>query len=89
MTGKRRSFSNEFKAEAVEMVLNGESIAEVAELMDVNRSTLQNWVNATRGADPGPEEIPIAIAAEPKPRKEEAPQKFVRRRIHAWQRRDK
>lgn len=78
MTGKRQSFSKEFKRDAVKMVhVDGRGVTEAAEELGINRSTLQNWVNAAEPAE------------EPKPRKEEAAQKFVRRRIHAWQRRDK
>jgi transposase len=42
---KRRTFSAEFKAEAVKLVQDsGKSIAEVADDIDLTESSLRNWV---------------------------------------------
>ena len=50
---KRRSFSPEFKAEAVRLVLDeGKSIAEVAKDLDLVASALGHWVERAR-ADRG------------------------------------
>ncbi len=46
---KRRSFSPEFKAEAVRLVLNEEKpIAEVARDLDLVASALSQWVERAR-----------------------------------------
>ena len=46
MPEQRRRFSPQFKAEAVQMVLEtGKPIAEVARGLGINEGTLGNWVN--------------------------------------------
>ena len=46
---KRRSFTPEFKEEAVKMVVEStSSIASVARELGVNEQSLRNWVNAYR-----------------------------------------
>jgi len=55
MPEKRRKFSSQFKAEAVQMVLEtGKPVAEVARDLGVNDGTLGNWVAAWRDANPEP-----------------------------------
>ena len=50
---KRRSFSDEFKAGAVELVLvKGKTVAEVARNLDLTHSALGKWVEQAR-ADVG------------------------------------
>jgi len=45
----RRSFSDEFKADAVSMVLDDERrIVDVAEALGIGDGTLGNWVRQTR-----------------------------------------
>lgn len=57
MAEQRRRFSPQFKAEAVQMVIEtGKSIAEVARDLGVNDGTLGNWVNAYRRENPEPEQ---------------------------------
>jgi len=57
MSEKRRKFSPQFKAEAVQMVVEtGKPIAEVARDLGVHDGTLGNWVNAYRRANPEPNE---------------------------------
>jgi transposase len=52
---KRRKFSAQFKAEAVQMVIEtGRPIAEVARDLGVVAQTLGNWVTAWRDANPEP-----------------------------------
>ena len=56
MPEQRRKFSPQFKAEAVQMVLEtGRSIAEVARDLGIHDGTLGNWVKAWRDANPEPE----------------------------------
>jgi transposase-like protein len=46
MPEQRRKFSPQFKAEAVQMVLEtGKPIAEVARDLGIHEGTLGNWVN--------------------------------------------
>jgi transposase len=60
----RRKFTDEFKAEAIELVIaSGRPVAQVAPEIGVNEGTLGNWVRCWReehpeiGADdPGPVE---------------------------------
>jgi transposase len=56
MAPARRKFSPQFRAEAVQMVIEtGKPIAEVARDLGVNDGTLGNWVKAWRDANPEPE----------------------------------
>ena len=53
MPERRRKFSPQFKAEAVQMVVeSGKPIAEVARDLGVVAQTLGNWVKAWRDANP-------------------------------------
>jgi transposase len=53
MPEQRRRFSPQFKAEAVQMVIEtGKPIAEVARDLGVVAQTLGNWVTAWRDANP-------------------------------------
>ena len=57
MPERRRRFSPQFKAEAVQMVLEtGRSVAEVARDLGVHDGTLGNWVNVWRRAHPEPDQ---------------------------------
>jgi transposase-like protein len=57
MVEQRRRFSPQFKAEAVQMVIEtGRPIAAVARDLGIHDGTLGNWVNAYRRAHPEPEE---------------------------------
>ena len=52
---QRRKFSAQFKAEAVQLVIeSGRSAAEVARELQVNEGTLGNWVNKYRAEHPEP-----------------------------------
>lgn len=52
----RRKFSTQFKAEAVQLVVQSQkSIAEVADDLGINAGTLGNWVNKHREENPEPE----------------------------------
>jgi transposase-like protein len=56
MPEQRRKFSPQFKAEAVQMVVEtGRPIAEVARDLGVVAQTLGNWVTAWRDAHPEPD----------------------------------
>ena len=56
MPERRRKFSPQFKAEAVQLVIEtGSPIAEVARDLGVHDGTLGNWVKAWRDANPEPE----------------------------------
>jgi transposase-like protein len=57
MPEQRRRFSAQFKAEAVQMVIEtGKPIAEVARDLGIHDGTLGNWVNAYRQAHPEPDQ---------------------------------
>ena len=57
MPEQRRKFSPQFRAEAVQMVLEtGKPIAEVARDLGINDGTLGNWVNAWRRDNPEPDQ---------------------------------
>jgi transposase-like protein len=57
MPEQRRRFSPQFKAEAVQMVIEtGKPIAEVARDLGIHDGTLGNWVNAWRRRHPEPDE---------------------------------
>jgi len=52
---KRRSFSPEFKADAVKIVRAGKSVPQVAKELDLTETALREWVNrADAGASKGP-----------------------------------
>lgn len=56
MPQKRRKFSPQFKAEAVQMVLETDKpVAEVARDLAINEGTLGNWVNVWRRENPEPQ----------------------------------
>lgn len=49
MGSARRKYTQEYKAEAVELVVHsGRPIAEVARDLGINEGTLGNWVNAAK-----------------------------------------
>jgi len=57
MPEQRRRFSAQFKAEAVQMVIEtGKPIASVARDLGIHDGTLGNWVNAWRHAHPEPDQ---------------------------------
>jgi transposase len=52
----RRKFSPQFKAEAVQFVLEtGRPVAEIARELEINEGTLGNWVNEWKQDNPVPE----------------------------------
>ena len=56
MPEQRRQFSPQFKAEAVQMVIeSGRPIAQIARDLGIHDGTLGNWVNAWRRENPDPE----------------------------------
>ena len=55
-TSPRRKFCAQFKAEAVQMVVqNDRPIAQVAKELQINQGTLGNWVKLYREQNPEPE----------------------------------
>ena len=53
---KRRKFSTQFKAEAVQLVVqSGRPIVEVAEELQINPGTLGTWLSRYREDHPGDE----------------------------------
>lgn len=62
MSEKRRSFTPEYKDEAVKVVIEGSRpVAEVARGIGVHEQTLRNWVAAYRKVHAG-EEPPLTIS---------------------------
>jgi transposase-like protein len=57
MPEHRRKFSPQFKAEAVQMVIEtGKPIAEVARDLGIHEGTLGNWMTAWRRDHPEPDQ---------------------------------
>jgi transposase-like protein len=57
MTERRRRFSPQFRAEAVQMVVStGKPIAQVARDLGIGDGTLGNWVTAWRRENPEPDQ---------------------------------
>lgn len=62
MSTKRRRFSFQFKAEAVQLVIDsGCPIVEVARELQINEGTLGNWVNKYRVEHPEPTKALSAV----------------------------
>lgn len=56
MARKRRKFSSQFKAEAVQFVIEtGRPVAEIARELEINEGTLGNWVNEWKKNNPEPD----------------------------------
>ena len=52
MTGKRRKFTTEFKAEAVRLVASsGKPLAQIARELGLNEQVLRNWKKQATAAD--------------------------------------
>jgi transposase len=67
MPEQRRKFSPQFRAEAVQMVLEtGKPIAEGARDLGINEGTLGNWVNIWRRENPETETGPEPHRARPR-----------------------
>lgn len=64
MSTKRRRFTEEFKAEAVQLVIaGGRPIAQVGRELEINESSLGYWVKGYRGQHPDPEQAPAPVEA--------------------------
>ena len=64
MPEQRRRFSAQFKAEAVQMVIEtGRPIAQVARDLGIHDGTLGNWVNAWRREHPESEQAASPVEA--------------------------
>lgn len=64
MSTNRRSFTEEFKADAVQLVVAGNRpIAQVARELEINESSLGYWVKAYRAQHPDPEVAPLPVEA--------------------------
>jgi transposase-like protein len=58
----RREFSPQFKAEAVQFVMEtGRPIAEIARELESGEGTLGNWVNEWKQSNPEPEKALIPV----------------------------
>jgi transposase len=56
MSTGRRKYSQQFKAEAVQLVLETQRpVAEIARELEINEGTLGHWVNMWRKENPAPE----------------------------------
>ena len=64
MSTNRRTFTPEFKADAVQLVVQGRRpIAQVARELEINESSLGYWVKTYRAQHPDPETAPPAPEA--------------------------
>ncbi len=64
MSTNRRKFTDEFKADAVQLVVQGERpIAQVARELGINESSLGYWVKAYRAQHSDPETAPPPVEA--------------------------
>lgn len=64
MSTNRRKFTEEFKADAVQLVVQAERpIAQVARELEVNESSLGYWVKSYRGQHPEPATAPLPVEA--------------------------
>ena len=64
MSTNRRKFTDEFKADAVQLVVQGgRPIAQVARELEINESSLGYWVKAYRQTHPDPQTAPPAPEA--------------------------
>ncbi len=64
MSTPRRKFTDEFKADAVQLVVQGgRPIAQVARELEINESSLGYWVKAYRQQHPDPEVAPGPVDA--------------------------
>lgn len=62
MSEKRRSFTQEYKDEAVKLVIEGsQPVADIARSIGVHEQTLRNWVAAYRKTHAG-EEPPLSMS---------------------------
>ena len=58
----RRSFTDEFKADAVQLVVQGNRpIAQVARELEINESSLGYWVKTYRRGHPDPAAAPTPV----------------------------
>lgn len=64
MSLNRRKFTDEFKADAVQLVVQGQRpIAQVARELEINESSLGYWVKTYRQQHPDPETAPAPVDA--------------------------
>ena len=64
MSTNRRKFTDEFKADAVQLVVQGQRpIAQVARELEINESSLGYWVKGYRAQHPDPETAPPPLEA--------------------------
>ncbi|WP_265415422.1 IS3-like element ISGmo1 family transposase [Gulosibacter molinativorax] len=64
MKKPRRQFTDEFKADAVQLVIQGQRpIAQVARELEINESSLGYWVKNYRQANPDPQTAPAPVDA--------------------------
>ena len=61
MSQHRRTFSPEFKEEAVKAALDTSPVAQVAKELGVHETTLGSWVNAYRRRHAGDEPPPLTV----------------------------
>lgn len=58
----RRKFTDEYKAEAVALVVNSDrSVKDVAHSLGINETTLNNWVTKAKGRGDVPEK-PLSVS---------------------------
>ena len=61
---RKRQFTDEFKADAVQLVVQSDRpIAQVARELEINESLLGNWATAYRRVHPDPKVAPTPVDA--------------------------
>lgn len=61
MGATRRSFTNEYKRDAVALIIEGgHSVSEVSEKLDVSETSIRKWVKKLQPADDNDGEEPLS-----------------------------
>ena len=81
MSRNRRSFSPEYKEEAVKAVIEtSRPVAQVAKELGIHETTLGSWVNAYRREHAG-DEPPLTVSERARLREQEAELRELRQKV--------
>jgi transposase len=63
MGSTRRSFTDEYKRDAVSLIVDGgHTISEVGKKLEISDTTIRKWVNKLQPEPPAPEEKPLSAS---------------------------